>query len=142
MAMAQADGFARHARLALSLAALMALICPALPRVGAQYPPGLDTGGTGANHSSGHKPVSAIPDDSLDSKGDGTSTLNAKQKRYIIHANFEKSKTDAAELATLAKGLREELSKPDADGVSLEVYNRIERIEKLAKKIRDETKGF
>jgi len=58
------------------------------------------------------------------------------------HANLEMSKSDAAELAALAKGLREELDKPNVDVLSLEVMNRIDKIEKLAKKIREETKGF
>jgi hypothetical protein len=59
-----------------------------------------------------------------------------------MHANFAKSKTDAAELADLAKGLREELDKPNVNVLSFEVINRAEKIEKLAKKIREETKGF
>jgi hypothetical protein len=45
-------------------------------------------------------------------------------------------------LAALAKELREELNKPNVDALSLEGMNRIEKIGKLAKKIRDETKGF
>jgi hypothetical protein len=59
-----------------------------------------------------------------------------------VRANFEKSKSDAAELAALAKELCKELDKPNVDVLSLEVVNRVEKIEKLAKKIRDETKGF
>ena len=59
-----------------------------------------------------------------------------------MHANFEKSKSDAAELAALAKALREELNKPNVNVLSLEVINRAEKIEKLAKKIREETKGY
>jgi len=73
---------------------------------------------------------------------DETSPLSAKQKLSIMHANFEKSKTDAVELAALAKGLREELDKPNVNVLSFEVVNRAEKIEKLAKKIREETKGF
>jgi len=73
---------------------------------------------------------------------DETPLLNAKQKVSIMHANFAKSKTDAAELADLAKGLREELDKPNVNVLSFEVINRAEKIEKLAKKIREETKGF
>jgi hypothetical protein len=67
--------------------------------------------------------------------------LTNKQKKSIMNSNFERSKRDAAELAALASRLREELSKPNVDALSLESMNRIERIEKLAKKIRDETKG-
>jgi hypothetical protein len=68
--------------------------------------------------------------------------LSPKQRLYIMRANFEKSKSDAAELAALAKALREELNKPNVNVLSLQVVNRAERIEKLAKKIREETKGY
>ncbi|MGO8789973.1 MAG: hypothetical protein ACLQVL_21665 [Terriglobia bacterium] len=69
-------------------------------------------------------------------------SLSPKQKQSIVRANFEKSKNDAAEMAALAKELCKELSKPNVDVLSAEVVNRVEKIEKLAKKIRDETKGF
>jgi hypothetical protein len=69
-------------------------------------------------------------------------SLSFKQKQSIMQANFLKSKSDAAELAVLAKDLCNELDKPNADVLSLGVVTRMERIEKLAKKIRDETKGF
>ena len=73
---------------------------------------------------------------------DETSPLSPKQKLNIMQSNFARSKTDAAELAALAKGLREELDKPNVNVLSLEVMNRVDRIQKLAKKIREETKGF
>jgi hypothetical protein len=57
-------------------------------------------------------------------------------------ANFAGAKTDAAELATLAKELREELNKPNADLPSPEVISRAQKIERLAKKIREETKAY
>jgi hypothetical protein len=59
-----------------------------------------------------------------------------------MHANFVRSKKDAAELAALAKGLREALNKPNADITSVEVVSRAVKIERLAKKIREETTGF
>ena len=68
--------------------------------------------------------------------------MSAKQKQSIMHSNFVKSKSDAAELASLAKELREELNKPNVNVASLEIVSRAEKIEKLAKRIRDETKGF
>jgi hypothetical protein len=52
------------------------------------------------------------------------------------------SKNDAAELAVLAKGLREMLDKPIGDGFYREVFERAEKIQKLARKIREETKGI
>jgi hypothetical protein len=73
---------------------------------------------------------------------DTPTRLNATQKRRIVKANFERTKNDAAELAAIAKELREEMNKPNADVLSVEVVNRAEKIEKLAKKIREETKGY
>ena len=69
-------------------------------------------------------------------------SLSVKQRQSIVQANFEKSKNDAAEMAALAKDLRKELDKPNANALSLEVANLADRIEKLAKKIRGETRGF
>lgn len=65
--------------------------------------------------------------------------LTAKQIMSLMQSNLEKSKKDAIELASLAKALREELNKPGANGASPEVVEQAEKIEKLAKKIRDET---
>jgi hypothetical protein len=59
-----------------------------------------------------------------------------------LKANFEKTKTDAAEMATLAKELRTALDKPNADAYSPQVVNLADRIEKLAKKIRGEMQGY
>jgi len=68
--------------------------------------------------------------------------LSPKQRKAIIQANFEKSKADAAEMAALAKWLREALDKQKEDVLNSDLITRIERIEKLAKKIREETKGM
>ncbi len=64
------------------------------------------------------------------------------QRQSIMRANFAKSKSDAEELATLAKGLRDLLDKPNVKVPPSEIFNRADKIERLAKKIRDETKGF
>jgi hypothetical protein len=65
-----------------------------------------------------------------------------EQRQRIMRSNFETSKNDAAELAALAKGVREELSTANANVLSPGLASRIERIQKLARKIREETKGF
>ena len=83
-----------------------------------------------------------LDDDGRIVRGDNPPALTNKQKRSIMRSNFEKSKRDAAELAALASQLREELDKPNVDTLSLEGMNRIEKIEKLAKKIRDQMKGY
>ena len=71
-----------------------------------------------------------------------TDSLNPHQKLSIMQLNFDRAKNDAVELATLAKELREELNKPKTDALSPEVVSRAEKIEKLAKKIREETKAY
>jgi hypothetical protein len=101
------------------------------------------TQGTTENHPSGHHMMGAeIPNEARAMINTDPQSMSAKQKLSIVHANFERSKSDAAELATLAKELRAELDKPNVNVLSLEVMNRIEKIQKLAKRIRDETKGF
>ena len=54
---------------------------------------------------------------------------------------LEKTKTDAAELSTLADQLRDELDKMNVNVYSLDVLHKTEQIEKLAKKIKGETHG-
>ena len=132
----------RDAGSALAAGVVLAFVCLHQPPAAAQYPSTLENGGTVVNHSGTHtKPASAIPDDSL-TQPDINQTLSPKQKRYIAHVNLERSKSDAAELAALAKALREDLNKPNPNGLSLEAMARIDRIQKLAKKIREQTKGF
>lgn len=82
-----------------------------------------------------------IPDLHPDDKTTGPE-LSPRQKQTLLKSNFEKTKDDAAELADMAKGLRDELNKTSADILSVEVIHKAERIEKLAKKIREEAKGY
>ena len=91
------------------------------------------------NQGSGSRARPSIADDS---RNEAPEPMTPAQKLSIMRANFERSKSDAAELAALAKGLSEVLNKPSTKVLSLEVIYRAEKIEKLAKKIRDETKGF
>ena len=85
---------------------------------------------------------SITPDEVRTNRNVISPSLSDRQKLSIMHANFKKSKSDAAELAELAKGLHEELDKPNANILSADVINRLDKIERLAKKIREETKGF
>ena len=98
----------------------------------AQLPPG-------ASHRPGYQDPS---DDNSQSNNSVPQPLTAAQRHSLMHANFVRSKKDAAELAALAKGLREALNKPNADITSVEVVSRAVKIERLAKKIREETTGF
>lgn len=53
----------------------------------------------------------------------------------------DKTKTDAAELSALANQLRDELSKMNVNVLSLDVLQKTDEIEKLAKKIQGEGNG-
>jgi translation initiation factor 2B subunit (eIF-2B alpha/beta/delta family) len=116
---------------------LIAAWCLAPTFTPAQHGTGSSQGETGV-----HGSIDSTLDDSRVTNIDGLPTLTAKQKQALMQVNLSKSKKDAAELAALARQLREELDKPDANTLSLESMNRIDRIEKLAKRIREEMKGF
>ena len=66
----------------------------------------------------------------------------AKQKANILKANFEKMKHDAGELADLAKALQQELNKSNENVLSLDVVEKADKIEKLAKRIKGTARGF
>ena len=83
--------------------------------------------------------LDAVPTVNPSSRAD---SLSAKAKLAIVQANLAKAKSDAAELAALARELREELNKPGVDALSFAVVNRADKIGKLAKKIREETRAF
>jgi hypothetical protein len=69
-------------------------------------------------------------------------TLSEKQKRDLMKANFEKMKRDAKELADLAKSLQEQLNKSNENILSLNVVDKADKIEKLARKIKGTARGF
>jgi len=132
--------FPRLFKISLLCAALITAKCfaPAPTSAQSQQFPGPQM--TMDDHSVTHR-VMTDQEDNPGVRSDGLH-LSPGQRARIVRANFQTSKHDAAELATLAKELREELNKPDAKTISLEVLNRAEKIQKLAKKIREETKGF
>ena len=70
------------------------------------------------------------------------SPLSGKQKRDLLKANFEKMKRDAGELADLAKALQEELNKSNENILSLDIVDKADKIEKLAKRIKGTARGF
>jgi len=55
--------------------------------------------------------------------------------------DLEKARSDAAELSTLASQLRDELNKMRFDVLALDVLQKTEKAEKLAKKIKEEASG-
>jgi hypothetical protein len=70
-----------------------------------------------------------------------TPSLKPKQKQAILKSNFEKMKRDAEDLNALAKSLKEEIDKSNENVLSLKVVEKAEKIEKLARKIKDVAKG-
>jgi hypothetical protein len=66
---------------------------------------------------------------------------SSKQKQELLKSSFEKMKRDADELATLANSLQEDLSKSNQNLLSLKIVSKAERIEKLAKRIKEAAKG-
>jgi hypothetical protein len=70
------------------------------------------------------------------------SSLSEKQKRDLLKSNFEKMKRDAGELAELAKALQEELNKSNENVLSLDIVDKADKIEKLAKRIKGTARGF
>lgn len=72
----------------------------------------------------------------------GSSTeILQKQQQDLLKSNFERMKRDADELSSLARSLREDLDKSNQNVLSLKIINKAERIEKLARKIRQTARG-
>jgi hypothetical protein len=67
--------------------------------------------------------------------------LSRKQRRDIQKMRFEKMKKDAGELASLADSLKNDVDKSNEDILSLKIVEKAEKIEKLAKRIKDSAKG-
>jgi hypothetical protein len=130
--MARFHGFARPLGIIVSWGLLITLACLTLVPSHAQS----------QQNSPQHNPHGLPGDMTGNSRNDLPEPMSVQQKQSIMRANFEKSKSDAEELAGMAKGLREQLDKPNIHMLYLDVANRADKIEKLAKKIRDETKGF
>ncbi len=68
--------------------------------------------------------------------------MRKKQRQDLVKASFEKMKRDTAELVGLAKALQEDLNKSNENVLSLKVVDRAEKIEKLAKRIKDAARGY
>jgi len=68
--------------------------------------------------------------------------LTDKQKRDLMKSNFEKMKRDAKDLADLAKALQDELDKSNENILSVNIVDKADKIEKLARKIKGTARGF
>ena len=65
-----------------------------------------------------------------------------RQKKELLKSNFEKMQQDARELADLSKALEDDLNKSNENVLSLKIVERADKIEKLAKKIKNSAKGL
>ena len=65
-----------------------------------------------------------------------------KQKKALMDYNFKKLKEHAQDLAELAKSLQAEIEKSNENVLSLEIIHKADEVEKLARKIKNEAKGF
>jgi len=65
-----------------------------------------------------------------------------KRKKVLLDYNFKKLKQHAQDLAELAKSLQTEIEKSNENVLSLEIVEKADQAEKLAKKIKNEAKGF
>ena len=68
-------------------------------------------------------------------------TTAAGPKAEAKETKLDKTKSDAAELSTLADQLADELNKMNVNVFSLDVLHKAEKVEKLAKKIKEEVHG-
>lgn len=90
-----------------------------------------------ANGQQPTRPSVPQPPPGLPSEPDVNSPpLTPKQRRALLKANYNKMKQEADELVALAKSLQEDLNKSNENVLSVDVIDKADRIEKLAKKIR------
>jgi galactitol-specific phosphotransferase system IIB component len=64
-----------------------------------------------------------------------------KLDKQVKAQNLKELKEAAAELVTLSKELNDEVEKSGENVISARIFNKVEQIEKAAKRIRDKAKG-
>jgi hypothetical protein len=68
--------------------------------------------------------------------------LNRKQKDALVMDNFKKTKDDVARLSNLVRSLQQAINRSNANILSVSIVKQAGKIEKLARKIKAETKGY
>jgi hypothetical protein len=68
--------------------------------------------------------------------------LSPRQKQDLLKSNFERMKKDMDVLLDLAKSLQKDLDGSNQNVLSLKVVDKADRIEKLAKKIKNTARGY
>src|SRR5690349_1939954 len=69
-------------------------------------------------------------------------SLSPRQKLDLLRSNFERMKKDTDVLLDLAKSLQKDLDGSNQNVLSLKVVDKAEKIEKLAKKIKNSARGY
>lgn len=72
----------------------------------------------------------------------GTTGLSRKQKQEILKDKYKKMKQDATEITKLANELQKSVNSSSSQILSVKIIENAEKIQKLAKKIRDDAKGY
>ncbi|HEV2499265.1 MAG TPA: hypothetical protein VGY31_06775 [Terriglobia bacterium] len=67
------------------------------------------------------------------------STITQKQQDAIIKENLKKAKKDAEKLSALADSLKKEIQSSNPNVMSIDIVSKTNQIEKLAKKIKEES---
>ncbi len=78
----------------------------------------------------------------LPNGGASQQSVSQRQKRELMKENLERMKRDAGELAGLTKALQEEIEKGNENMLALDVVNKADKIQKLAKRIKGNAKGI
>ena len=68
--------------------------------------------------------------------------LSPKQKQELLKSGFEQMKKDSDQLLELARSLQKDVDKSNQNVLSVKVVDKAERIEKLAKKIKNMARGY
>jgi hypothetical protein len=86
-----------------------------------------------------NNPISTMP---LDARDSTPPRKSSAPKQAKLKANFEKMRSDAATLAELANSLKAELSKANPNELPAQVVEKVEQINKLAKRMRKATSNL
>jgi hypothetical protein len=68
--------------------------------------------------------------------------LNHRQKDALIRDNFRRTRADVAKLSNLVRALQQAINKSNANILSVSIVKQASKVEKLAKRIKAETKEY
>ena len=83
----------------------------------------------------------ALPGQILEPGRDHLKEMQKAAQREAAEKNFKELKESAAELALLSKQLSADIDEGGQHVISAKLFDKLDKIEKLAKRIRDKAKG-